>query len=482
MHWPPTETGSVLRLAASVLALGLTASLAGPATAAAYDAGRSAPVEDSYYPAEGSPGVDVLHYGLRLTWLARARVLKGSAAITLRATHGADRFRLDLAKPLVVARVTVAPAGSTAAPAVVPFTHVGKTLVVERPVAADAVYRVGVTYQGTPRPVKAPTGRTDVNDVGWHTQPDGQVWAMQEPFGAFTWYPCNDQPSDKALYDVRISAPDRWVGISNGTMTHRVRANGRTVTTFTNRDPMASYLTTIAIGPYRRYRQTGPHGLPMSYWVPRTRPGLVKPLLHTPGALRWLEGRLGRYPFRTVGIVVTPSDSAMETQTMMTFGAENYRYGGPRYIRQTVVHELAHSWYGDTVTPRDWRDVWMNEGMATFQEIRYAASQGWTTWRSWQRQWAEDDQLWRDIYGPPGRYHRQQFASINVYYCPALMLDRLRIRLGTARFDRLVRDWPQEHRNRNASRAEFVGWVEARTGVELSGFFRSWLMSTKSPA
>ena len=275
---------------------------------------------------------------------------------------------------------------------------------------ADARHTVKIVYAGTPRTVAAPSSRTDVDALGWHTRGDGQVWAMQEPFGAYTWYPVNDQPSDKAFYDVRVNVPQPWVGVSNGKMTRRFSANGRVITQFTNTDPMASYLTTIAIGPYRHYKQTGPHGLPISYWVPRSSPEMVKPLRQTPDALRFLEARLGRYPFDRAGVVVTPGDSAMETQTLISFGRGNYRYGASD-VRRTIVHELAHAWYGDTVTPLDWRDMWMNEGMATYLETRFAVARGWTTWRSWQHQWARDDQFWRNLYGPPGRYDPQYFAA-----------------------------------------------------------------------
>ena len=68
--------------------------------------------------------------------------------------------------------------------------------------------------------------------LGWHTTRDGQVWTMQEPYGAFTWYPVNDQPSDKAMYDVRLDVPGRWVGVSNGRMSAAASSHGRTVTRF----------------------------------------------------------------------------------------------------------------------------------------------------------------------------------------------------------------------------------------------------------
>ena len=110
----------------------------------------------------------------------------------------------------------------------------------------------------------------------------------------------------------------------------------------------------------------------------------------------------------------------METQTLITFGAGNYRYG-TREVQQTVAHELAHAWYGDTVTPDDWSDLWMNEGMAMYVEAAYSVARGWRTAAYWDRQFSRSDSLWRRLYGPPGAYHPDQFAQINVYYCAARM-------------------------------------------------------------
>jgi len=454
--------------AALVLATG------GAATAAPYDDGLSTPVEDSYYPAKGDPGVDTLHYDLDLTWLRGPRVLVGDARITFRSTADDDSFTLDLSRAMRVRRVEVGGAS-------VPFEHPGNHLVVDVPVVHGHRYTTRVVYRGTPEPAKGPSSRPDLARTGMRVNEDGQLWTMQEPFGAFTWYPSNDQPSDKALYDVHVDVPGNWVGVSTGEMTKRTGAGTRTVTEWTNKRPMSSYLMTLAVGPYQRRSQTGPRGLPLTYWFPRNRPALVKPLLQTPTAMRWLESKLGPYPFDRAGVVLTPSDSAMETQTLVTFGTQLYQFGN-RYVRQTMVHELAHQWYGDTVTPSDWRDLWMNEGMATYLDTRWAVDQGWTTWREWQRSWKQEDQFLRDTYGPPGAYKRDEFASTNVYYSTALMWDRLRLRLGNADFNALVRLWPQRHRDTNQTRAAYVDWAEAVTGEELSAFFGTWLTSTKSPA
>ena len=154
-------------------------------------------------------------------------------------------------------------------------------------------------------------------------------------------------------------------------------------------------------------------------------------------------------------------------------------------MRQTVVHELAHHWYGDTVTPDDWSDVWMNEGMAMYLEAQYSAAHGWKSWPSWVRTFDENDALWRELYGPPGDYDRRAFAQVNVYYCAARMLIRLRDRLGAATFDDLLRRWPQEHRDTVQDRRSYVAWLAAKSGQDpaaLAAFFDEWLLSPTSPS
>ncbi len=472
-------TQRVLRPLFAVLACSLALGVAGPARSAEPPV-QTSPGQhsDSYYPAVGSPTVDVQSYALDLRWQPTTRTLAGVARLRLVPAQDGS-FRLDLSDRLRVAALSVRDAATVLDSS---YTRAGSTLTVTGPrLVGGAPYTVTVRYRGRPAPAKAPSSRQDMSGLGWHTTRTGQVWAMQEPYGAFTWYPVNDHPSDKATYDVRLDVPRRWVGVSNGRLVSRMLSHGRTVTRFTSRDPMASYLATVAIGPYERYTQTGPHGLPLTYWVPRDKPRYLAALRATPATLRWLESRLGPYPFDRAGVVVTPSDSAMETQTMITFGAENYRYG-TREVQQTVAHELAHAWYGDTVTPDDWSDLWMNEGMAMYVEAAYSVARGWRTAAYWDRQFSRSDSLWRTLYGPPGAYHPDQFAQINVYYCAARMWGRLRQEVGASAFDALVRRWPQEHRNTVQDRTSFVAWLSANTGRDLSPFFDQWLDSTAPPA
>ncbi|MFL6003606.1 MAG: M1 family metallopeptidase [Nocardioides sp.] len=435
--------------------------------------GTSQPREDSYYPAKGDPGVDVLHYGLDLDWRRSARTLVGHAVLDVRATGPTNSFRLDLHSAMQVSSVKVDGSAVNA-------SHTGKTLTVPltAEVPADSRHVLEVDYRGTPQPVRGPSTRPDMQRIGMRVTKDGQLRTMQEPFGAFTWYPVNDHPSDKALYDITVESPSGWSGIANGTMS-RLPANGdRPVTAWHLSQPAASYLVTLAVGPYAHRSLTGPHGLPLHFWVPRQHVSdYMRVLRNVPRDLVWLEDKLGPYPFETAGAVIVPGGSAMETQTLVTFGARLFGRGA----REIMVHELAHQWYGDTVTPNDWTGLWLNEGMAMYLQARWNVEHTSTQWSLWREEFEFGNSFYRKTDGPPAAYKRKHFAESCVYYCTALMYDHLRERLGNRSFYRLVRQWPQTHLNSSADKATFVNWVESETGRELSPFFNRWLLSPTWP-
>ncbi|CUR54837.1 putative membrane alanine aminopeptidase [metagenome] len=441
----------------------------GPAYATALDPGLSTPREDSYYPDQGDPGIDTLHYGLDLTWDPDQTRLTGVAAITLRATVEADEFELDLLDALEVSAVTVD--GQD-----VDYAQAGDQLVVEQPVGAEDRLTVRVSYAGTPAPVPAPTTRSDFSTTGLTVTDDDEIWTMQEPFGAFTWYPVNDQPSDKALYDFTVRAPRGWVGVANGELTSRRFEGGHTVTQWHLSQPAASYLTTLAVGDFVQTEDSSPSGVPISYWTHRGARDDLDPLRVTPQVMAWTEKRLGPYPFDSLGILVVDSDSGMETQTMITLGDNSYTLSPP-----VLQHELTHQWYGDLVTPTDWRDVWMNEGMTMFIQGAYEADQKGISIDRKLAQWAPFERQLRAESGPPGAYDAEEFGEGNIYYGPALMWNELRHRLGDQAFWSMVRAWPAVHADGNATREEYFDWVEKETGLELTSFFDDWIMGTSTP-
>jgi aminopeptidase N len=433
------------------------------------DPALSEPVEDSVYPDVGDPSVDALHYDLDLAWTPDTRTLVADATIELRSTADAGYLQLDLGEALDVSTVTLD--GTD-----VLFKHLGKDLLVSAPVKKDQRYVLDVSYSGTPEPTPAPTKRSDFSTSGWTITPDGETWTMQEPYGAFTWYPVNDQPSDKAFYDITVTVPSPWVGIANGVMTDQTEQDGLTTTAWHLTKPASSYVVTVATGDYTRTTNTSASGTEISYWVPSARPGLANGLESAAEGLDWLESLLGPYPFDSLGFLLVDSRSGMETQTLITLGATDYTTSAA-----VLVHEMAHQWYGDEVTPDDWSDVWMNEGMAMYLQGCWQAQEDGRSVDSVMDEYASFEGTLREEAGPPAAYDPTEFGQGNIYYGPALMWHELRKRIGDDAFWKLVRDWPARDPETNASRDEYLDWLVEQTHVDRS-FFEDWLLSPTTPA
>lgn len=437
--------------------------------APSYRAGLSQPVTDPVYPDIGNPAVDVLHYALALRWAPSKATLSGIATLTIRAARDTDQIRLDFARPLHADKVTVDGKAATA-------RHRGHDLIITagRRLARDSRAVVAIRYHGRPQTLLGPMVRKDINEVGFTVGPDSSVYSIQEPYGALTWYPVNDHPSDEALYDIALTVPRGWAGVSSGVLRSTSRSGDKVTYHWHAADPLASYLVALGIDRYRKHTATGPHGIPVTYWVRPQDSARTLPLLRkTPRMLAWLEKRFGRYPFASAGVFAIQPDTGMETQTMVTLGRN--------IPEEDLLHELAHQWFGNSVGPRTWRDIWLNEGFATYAQLLYEAD---VLGRSQARTlalWRQADGLLRREHGPPGRYKRDHFASGNVYFSPALMLDEIRKQIGDRKFFALLRAWVQQHRNVEADRALFTSWLKRHTGRNLTPLVNRWLDSPTTP-
>jgi aminopeptidase N len=442
-----------------------------PTDAEAVDHGLSEPVEDSVYPAVGDPSVDALNYELDLTWDPERRVLTGDEGLQFRSTGTADHIQLDLARHLEVSSLQVDGLDAD-------FDHEGKDLVVFGDFVADQQYDLSLSYSGTPAPVQAPTTRSDFDTTGFTVSDDGSAWTMQEPYGAYSWYAVNDQPADKAFYSFILTAPQPMTGVANGEMVGHDVEDGNTVTLWNLDSPVSSYLVTVAFGDYKVTEDESASGVPLSYWAPAGTPQRsVDSLRYTKDALAWVEDKLGPYPFSSLGVLLVDSRSGMETQTMITLGNTDYTTS-----RAVLVHEIVHQWYGDQVTPSDWSDLWMNEGMAMYLQLVWQAEDTGEPLHQILERVAPFERRSRRLNGPPAAYDPDTFGEIQVYYGPALMWDQVRRRVGDEAFWEMVRAWPSHDPDGSSNRDEYLAWVEEQTGTELSDLFRGWLLAKRSPA
>ena len=451
---------------------------AGPSSAAptaaaidysAWAKGTSRPVADPLYPRHGNPALDVLHYDLKLSWAATTKTLTGLATIQLRPAADASEIKLDF-KPYTLDKVTV---DDVAAEAKV----TAEKLVVPVPVTKDKPVTLAVAYHGKPATTPMPSHRGDAEPLGLTITKEGGLWTMQEPFGAYTWYPANDQPSDKALYDVSVTVPSGWSGIAAGTPVGR---QGDTYT-YQSAEPMATYLQTLAVGKYRKISATGPRGIPLTYWY---RPGVddkkVPSLKKSPAFLSFLEKRFGPYPFASGGIVLVDSASGMETQQMITMGGKIKKFDAP-FFEEDLLHEYAHQWFGDAVTTSTWTDLWLNEGWAMYVQMLWEQQVYKFDDKALEQYLRKADAELRKKLGPPGHPQAANFAESNVYYCPAAMLKELNDALGDAKFFALAKAWVQTQKGTQQDRASFIAFVNKQTGKNFTKLINTWLDSKSTP-
>ncbi|MFI6377027.1 M1 family metallopeptidase [Streptomyces sp. NPDC050546] len=436
-------------------------------------------VGDRLFPYLGNPGYDVTSYDLSFSYPgSNSRPLRAVTTIKARATADLDRVNLDFANGTVDSvEVDGEPAG---------FSTAGEDLVITPQEAVPDGDRMRITVRHSSDPVSA-KGR----ESGWVRTTDGLAMANQAD-AAHRVFPCNDHPSDKAMFTIRVTTPKGLTAVSNGLPAGVARSDGSTTWTYRTHHPMATELAQVSIGRSTVLHRTGPHGLPVRDVVPtRDRKALEPWLRKTPAQIDWMERKLGRYPFETYGMLVADASTGfeLETQTLSLFERELFTQSAyPEwYVESIMVHELAHQWFGNSVSPRTWSDLWLNEGYATWYEALYAEVRGGKPMRDRMKAAYGSSDGWRAVGGPPaapkvpepGR--KTGIFRHNVYEGATLVLYALREEIGSPAFDRLQRAWVGRYRDGTASTADYVRLASEISGRDLSGFFKDWLYGEKTP-
>jgi aminopeptidase N len=454
-------------VAGLVVVAAWAALLAGPAAGDAAFVKGSAGLGDPYFPKAGNGGYDVGHYALRLRYTPESNHLRAQAKIRATATKNLSRFDLDF-RHLHISSLRVN--GKRAR-----FKRRGQELKItpRHGLRKGTRFRVRVRYRGHPRPIVDPDGSKE----GWVPTDDG-AFVVGEPQGAPSWFPCNDYPTDKASYRFRVNVPMGTTAVANGALLDRVTKDVRTTFTWRERSPMASYLATVTTGRFR-VTQSRANGLP-SYVAldPREAADAAGPMSKIPAILRLFGPRFGEYPFGTTGGVVDRAPAvgyALETQTRPLYDVAP--------SQATVAHELAHQWFGDSVSLRRWHQIWLNEGFAT-----------WSEWL-WQEHAGGESlkKLFDDLYSTPAGNTRfwnpppgdpggpEHMFDLTIYIRGGMTLEALRQEVGQATFMRILQDWVRDHAYGNAGIKQFIALAEADSGQDLDHFFHVWLYKKGKP-
>ncbi|WNM32322.1 M1 family metallopeptidase [Streptomyces sp. Li-HN-5-11] len=427
----------------------------------------SAGAGDPYFPLAGNGGYHVVHYDLKLHYDPETEHLDGTAVLTARATQRLTRFDLDL-DGLKVTGLTVdhVKAG---------YRRDGQELVVTPRTALPGgrEFRVTVTYSGRPGPVTDPDGSLD----GWIPTSDG-AFVAGEPQGAMTWFPANGHPEDKSSYDFAITVPEGTTAVANGVYLGSRTAGGRTTFRWSQPEPMAAYLATATVGKFQVQQYTTRDGLKVFNAVdPREASAAARVLKKLPSVLEWESKLFGPYPFRAAGAIVDHAPKvgyALETQ------------GRPLYDSapsvSTLVHESAHQWFGDSVSLTRWKDIWLNEGFATYAEWLYAEQHGGpSAQKTFDDLYARraGDSLWAFPPGDPGS--GENIFAAPVYNRGAMTLHELRRAVGDPVFFRILRAWAACHRHGHGTTGQFTALAKRISGRNLDGLFHTWLYGRGKP-
>lgn len=456
-----------MRLPGLLCVAAVTALLAGSSgTAGAQPIGDplvgSPGLGDPYYPMDGNGGYDVQHYDVGIDYDPASHELNGSTQIEATATQGLTAFNLDFDGPPVhEVRVNDMPAT---------FDRNGEHELTVRPslpLLPWLPFTVTVDYGG----VAADTG-----GKGWTYAPSGGAFAAGEPHSAATWYPLNDTLRDKATFTLHTTVPPEWEVMSNGVRTRdEVRAGARTVT-WESRKPTIGYLTTIAIDRFSYLEQSRADGTPLLSAFAPAAEGNREHERMLPEILDFIENLYGPYPFETSGGIYIDATLpfSLETQTRPIYA--------PWTDLNTVVHEIAHQWWGDSVSLHSWADICLNECLAS-----YTADYLWpenkegldvdAQYRETIGKFRDDPKFWEVPLENPGAGN--EFTS--VYYRGPLFLHALRKQLGDDVFFSALREFATGNAYGSASMPQFREFIQSKTDVDLTEFFDAWLTWTAPP-
>jgi aminopeptidase N len=427
---------------------------------------------DPYFPAYGNRGYQVDHYYLAVRYDPDRKELAGSATIEAVATADLAEFSLDLSG-LTVGSVTV-----EGAPATIARGDEKLLVTPAAPVPEAAPFTVVVDYHGVPEPVDSP----GLGGTGFQAS-DGGAYVIGQPRSASTWFPVNDHPLDKATYQIEVTVPAGLAAVSNGVPEGETVAGGWRTWQWAERIPMASYLTTLAIGDYRVHRSEH-RGRPLVTAVHAELPPSVDQQLRRSGEIAdVLEGWFGPYPFEAYGGIALADQRvgfALETQSRPTYGPSFFADG--RDATWVIVHELAHQWFGNSVSVRGWNEIWLNEGFATYAEWLYEEWDGGDTAQEafdnyWQGPGAED-RFWTV---PPGDPGPERLFHSAVYVRGAMTLHALRRTVGDEAFFTIVREWADRMAGANAGTDDLRALSERVAGRPLGELFDQWLYTADRP-
>jgi aminopeptidase N len=426
---------------------------------------------DPYVPGHGTDAYRVLRYELELDYKLASNRLNGRAVLRAVAARRTSAVVLDMTG---LRALKIQLDGSR----VRRFTQRAEQLVVhcEQPLDPGAEFTLDIRYAGNPEPRKGLWG-----EVGWEELTDGVLVAGQ-PNGAPSWFPCNDHPRNKSSYRISVTTDAGYRAVCNGLLVGHTSRSSRQTWVYEQAEPMATYLATVQIGRYELLTLPEAGGVAQHVAVPASCVGSARAgLARQPDMMRAFIGCFGPYPFREYTVVVADDELEipLEAQSLSILGRNHL--GADWESQRLIAHELAHQWFGNSLTLSTWSDIWLHEGVACSAEWIWSEEAGiMTVQERAAAAWRKLDSGIQDILvGDPGP---ELMFDDRVYKRGALALHALRRRCGDLAFFALLQEWTRSKVHASVSTAEFILTADRVTGLDSESLLHPWLFEEALPA
>ncbi len=427
---------------------------------------------DEFFPSFGNTGYDVESYDIALDVDSVKNTLQGVAKLSFVAERTLGVFTLDLAG------LTVSSVKIDGLPA--KFSQARDKLIVTAPytLRKGRAANMVVVYGGSPTPIQDPTAPGDPDYVlGWMHY-EKAAYALSEPVGASTFYPANDDLTDRASFRFRITVDKPFTAVANGDLAKVEDLGARRSFTWVMPQPMTTWLATVHVNRFKLSQARTASGKPVrAYTTIGTSQANIDGYLKAAAMIDWLEPKIGAYPYASYGSVTVDDPAlnyALETQAMSTFPTGASDDG-------IVVHELAHQWFGDSVSVAQWRDLWLAEGFATYVELL------------WPNRASEADfqAAWRKLYddavkaklGPAVVEEPDQIFSNRTYVRGGLSLFALRQHVGDKVFFEILKTWASWFKGQSANTSDFIDTAVLVSGdAAVRPLLEAWIYQQAIPA
>ena len=372
------------------------------------------------------------------------------------------------------------------------FTHRNGKLEVTLPEAASPGTKIviEVVYQGKPK-----------DGLIMKVDKDGKPSAVGDnwPNRVHHWIPSLDHPSAKATVTFNITAPAREEVVANGRFENvQTTANGNRTWTYSIGAPIPPYCMIIAVGQFARLEPSQRSPTPVSYYVPHSdRPVAMKGFAPTIPSVEFFNEIVAPYPYEKLAMIVGATQfGGMENSSAIVFSSSLFnrrsgvkfseRYGIPKGTVALIAHEIAHQWFGDSVTESTWADLWLSEGFATyFAGLFVQRYEGEDAFQEYMKAAADSVFAYEKKKLMPifdrDTENLMDLLNANNYQKGAWVLHMLRSSLGDDNFFRGIRDYYQTHKDGTASTEDLRVALEKASGKNLRAFFRQWIYESGHP-